>query len=151
MRLASEFPARISHRRNRNFVLLSFGPRAWSQSNNTAQAQIATVHVDVEPAHEINAFDPDSALEARLTSCRAWTSIKFILRTSCRNRFRPAGGPSLTAITPSCAWRRGTGRKTARGAMRITERLLHRQHGAERSDSLHPGVRAAASRIRDRR
>ena len=56
MRVVSAWPIAI-------LFLLSFGPQARSQSNNTTtQAQTATVRVDIEPADQINSFDPDSAL-----------------------------------------------------------------------------------------
>lgn len=63
MRLIIQIPVPTATAALAILSLLSFGPEARAQANNgSAQAQTATVHVDMEPAHELNAFDPDSAL-----------------------------------------------------------------------------------------
>jgi F5/8 type C domain len=63
MRVASELAVRIAAAAIAFVFVLVCGSKTRAQSNdNAVQGQTATVHVDVEPRHEINAFDPDSAL-----------------------------------------------------------------------------------------
>jgi hypothetical protein len=60
MRVTGSVPARLATVAIAVMFVLSCAAAARSQSNSNSDP--ATVHVDIEPAHEIKAFDPDSAL-----------------------------------------------------------------------------------------
>ena len=136
------------------FVILSFmmlSATASAQSK-AAEPQTATVHVDVTPGHAINSFDPDSALGS---------SIDVLSRTGIDRVYTPhiiqevalrgMGADHLPQQYRAPHGRVALDRKWHLERCCTSERILHRQHRTQGADPLHPGLRAAASRIRDQR
>ena len=78
---------------------------------------VGTVRVDATPGHAINSFDPDSAL-GQFGRCVVPPRHRHGLLAAHYSGVasRRAGARSRTAITPSCGWPHGTGRRTAPGA-----------------------------------
>ena len=102
-------------------------PSACAQSQPAANlSDVTTIHVDTNPKHVLNSFDPDQALGS---------SIDVLSRTGIDKVYSPhivhealsAGWVrSPIAITRNCAWQPGIGRRTERGATLSTRAAILR-------------------------
>ena len=90
---------------------------------------------------------PIAPSEAPSMSCPARASTKSIRHTSCKNPSRRAGAHHVSQQYRAPHGRLALDGKRNVERCRQQERLLHRQHRAERAASLHSGLLAAAPRL----
>ena len=97
-------------------LVSGFTLQMFAQSGNDSSApQIGTVRVDTNPDHVINSFDPDSALGSSIDALSRYDINKVFTPHIIQESLSAGWGPLTTAITPSCAWPRGIGTRTAPG------------------------------------
>ncbi len=137
--------------RDRYIVLPSVTPSGTADAQSitdSPEGRSSIVRVDATPGHAINSFDPDSALGSSIDVLSRRDIDKVYSPHIIQESLSAGMGPDHLSQQHRAAHGGmaldGERNLERRGA---PQRILHRQHGAEGTDAIHPGLCAAAPRV----